>query len=113
MSTTFVARQATTFETLEGPEVNMNVGNAAVVCDLLGLDPEYGETTAADLLGRVLLAQALLDVTHDDEQGLPASTDGRWTWGARRPGYLAEKLAELHKLANTAQGHQDAVITWG
>lgn len=82
------------------PKVNMANGNAAQVFDLLGLtfDGDWGTTTGPDFLGRVLLALALIDTTTDGA-GRPEVVDGRWTSGARRPGYLADRLAELHDLA--------------
>ncbi len=97
----------------EAPEVNMANGNAAAVFDLLGLDfdGDGGETTAEDFLGRVLLAQALLDVTTDDEHGRPGHTDGNWITCGRRPGYLAGRLTDLHQIATWAI-ERDAVVVW-
>ncbi|GGM27604.1 hypothetical protein GCM10011608_10540 [Micromonospora sonchi] len=94
------------------PEVNMANGNAAQVFDLLGLefDGDWGNTTGPDFLGRVLLALALLDTTTDVE-GRPEVVDGRWTEGGRRPGYLAERLTQLHDLALWAVEH-DADVEW-
>jgi hypothetical protein len=95
------------------PQVNMHNGNAATVLDLLGItwDGDLGEATAEDFLGRVLLAQALLDVTTDD-QGFPALDEGRWHSGGRRPGYLAGQLDDLHTLADWAARAGVAVV-WG
>lgn len=96
-----------------GPQVNMANGNAAQVLDLLGLDfdGDYGDTTAADFLGRVLLAQALLDTTTDDEIGRPEVVGRNWIEWERRPGYLAEKLTLLHEIATWAhQRHAD--VRW-
>jgi hypothetical protein len=90
----------------------MNGRNAAAVFDLLGLDNgDIGDTPAEDFLGRVLLAQALFAVTVDDEHGRPPIRDGRTTEGGRRPGYYADVLAELHKVATWAVEH-DAVVVW-
>jgi hypothetical protein len=93
--------------------INMHNRNAAELLDLLGLtdDPD-GEVPAQDLLGRVLLAQTLLDVATDDEHGLPDVQDGRWFEGGRQPGYLAGRLAELHQLATWAAQH-GADVWWG
>ncbi len=95
------------------PELNINGGNAAELFNLLGLefDGDFGETPAEDFLGRVLLAQALLDVTTDDGHGRPGHTEGRWTTCGRRPGYLADRLTQLHQLATWAHEH-DAVVAW-
>lgn len=94
-----------------GPTLNMANGNAAQVFDLLGLtyDGDIGETTAEDLLGRVLLAQALLNVTVDDEDGRPEVRDGNWIECGRRPGYLADKLALLREIATWAHEHHVAI----
>lgn len=94
------------------PKVNMANGNAKQVFDLLGLtfDGDWGTTTGPDFLGRVLLALALIGTTTDGV-GRPEVVDGRWTHGGRRPGYLAERLAELHHLASWAIEH-GADVDW-
>lgn len=98
-----------------GPEINMSTGNAAQLMQLLGYDEEAmwncEPVTGEDLLGRVLLAHALLDVATDDERGRPAVT-GRWTEWGTEPGYLAGRLAELADLASWAatNGHK---VVWG
>jgi hypothetical protein len=97
-----------------GPMVNMANGNAAQVFDLLGLtyDGDFGEIAAEDFLGRVLLAQALTDVVTDDTRGLPARIEGaKWIDCGRRPGYLAERLTELHEIACWAH-ERNAVVVW-
>jgi hypothetical protein len=96
------------------PQVDMHNGNAADVLDLLGIcwDGDLGEAPAEDFLGRVLLAQALLDVARDDQEGTPALHEGRWHVGGRRPGYLAERLTELHDVADWAARAGVAVV-WG
>lgn len=97
--------------TAGGPEVNMANGNAAQVFDLLGLhfDGDWGEAPAEDFLGRVLLAQGLLDVATDDERGLPGFREGNWIECGRRPGYMADRLAQLHEIATWAIEHYTAV----
>ncbi len=97
-----------------GPTVNMADGNAAQVIDLLGLtyDGDYVERAAEDFLGRVLLAQALSEVATDDTRGLPARIEGgNWIDCGRRPGYLAERLTELHEIATWAH-ERNAVVIW-
>lgn len=96
-----------------GPTVNMANGNAAQVFDLLGLtfNGDYGDTSAEDFLGRVLLAQALLDTTTDDTVGRPAVVGRNWIDWERRPGYLAEKLALLHEIATWAH-ERHTTIRW-
>lgn len=97
----------------DAPQVNMANGNAAALFDLLGLDfdGDWGETTAADMIGRALLAAGLLNVATDDERGRPGITDSRWTEGGRRPGYLAEKLGQVYRVAEWAQTH-GAGVCW-
>lgn len=93
------------------PKVNMANGNAAEILNLLGLDFDgcWGETSAQDFLGRVLVAQALLDTAADDTNGRPAVEDHHWVECGRRPGYLADRLADLHRLATWAVDNQDTV----
>ncbi|MEV0214345.1 hypothetical protein [Micromonospora sp. NPDC050695] len=85
----------------QAPTVNMANGNAAQVFDLLGLtyDGDWGTTTGQDFLGRVLLALAFLSEATGDNEGRPAVVDGNWVECGRRPGYLAERLTDLHDLA--------------
>lgn len=120
MSITFAPAVATVLgdelvaHVLTSEGVNVNSRNGADLLALLGLefDGDFGGTTAEDFLGRVLLAQALLDVATDDVHGRPVVTEYRWTTGGRRPGYLAEKLAELHDVAQWAAAHH-AEVQWG
>ncbi|MEV5211283.1 hypothetical protein AB0K35_27805 [Micromonospora sp. NPDC053740] len=93
------------------PEVNMANGNAAQILDLLGytFDGDWADASAEDFLGRVLIAQALLPVATDDANGLPAVQERNWTDCGRRPGYLADRLTDLHRLATWAVDNQAAV----
>lgn len=93
--------------------INLANGNAAELLNLLGLtfDGNGGETTAADMLGRILIAQALLDVATDDDTGRPEYVQRNLIHWQRRPGYLADKLAELHELATWAH-ERHASIVW-
>ena len=95
------------------PQVNMSNGNAADLFTLLGLeyDGDGGETSAQDFLGRVLLAQALLDVTTDDAHGQPEIRDGNWTTCGRRPGYMAERLIQMQAIATWAINN-NAIVAW-
>lgn len=108
MSITFTADQD------GAPQVNLHNDNAAEVLDLLGLafDGDLGEATAEDFLGRVLLALAFLGVACGDQEGIPALHEGRWHVGGRRPGYLAERLTELHDVADWA-ARAGAAVVWG
>lgn len=99
-------------------EVNMSNTNAAVVCGALGIDLEEwgwcGGLPAQDFLGRVLVALAISPA----DEGIPAheipfGVPGRpaWTGEARfvdcgrAPGYLQERLGQLHELAQWAVAH--------
>jgi hypothetical protein len=95
-----------------GPQVNLANGNAAQVFHLLGLefDGDFGEAPGQDFLGRVLLAQALLDASADQGE-IPAHQVGRVVEWGRRAGYLADKLADLRTVANWAV-RQHAEVVW-
>ena len=90
-------------------EVNMSNSNAAVVCGSLGIDLEEwgwcGGLPAEDFLGRVLVALAI----QPSDEGIPSHevpTGGaRWIECGRRPGYIQERLAQLHELAAWAVEH--------
>ena len=110
------------------PELTVGTANAYALLRLLGLMPPdgrqinvfgltvvegagEGELDAADFLGRVLLAQALLDAGSTDAVGEPAYSVGNVTYCGRRPGYLAEKLGILADIAAWAVQHQ-AMMRW-
>lgn len=95
-----------------GPQVNLSNQNAAQLLDLLGLpwDGDWAEAPAEDILGRVLLAQALLPAATDDGHGQPTVVERNWIDCGRRPGYLADKLAELHQIATWAHERRAAVM---
>lgn len=102
-------------------------GNAPGVLEALGLPlgedgDHYGDVTAEDFLGRVLLALAITPA----DPGIPATSrdisdgfgdqpiltaGGRWHDMGRRPGYLQAKLGELHELAAWA-APQGLRIAW-
>jgi hypothetical protein len=101
MSVTFTAAGADEREL----DVNMSNSNAAMVAEALGfsLDPDWcGEMGGADFQGRVLLALAISPA----DEGMPsyehAGPGARMIEGARRPGYLQERLGQLHELASFA-----------
>jgi hypothetical protein len=109
MSVTFTAQGAP-----DDLDVNMNNRNAAFVADALGfsLDPDWcGEMTAGDFQGRVVLALALAP----SDEGMPsyevAGPGARMIEGARRPGYLQDRLTALHALAAWAVDH-GAQVWW-
>ena len=95
------------------PELTLANGNAADLLQLLGYPTGdgCGEADPADFTGRVLVAQALLDVATDDTNGRSEVTDGCWTDGGRRPGYLADRLNLLAGIARWAAEH-DGVVVW-
>lgn len=112
MSVTFTANNAP-----EALAINMNNRNAALVAEALGItlfDDEHdgtGEMAAADFQGRVLLALAVAPT----DEGMPAyehtGPGARMVEGARRPGYLQDRLQELHALATWAVAHA-AEVWW-
>ncbi len=95
------------------PKVNVSSRSVADLFAVLGLnlDGNVGQAPAADVLGRVLIAQALLDVATTDEHDHPGAASGRWSPGIRRPKYLANRLTQLHQLATWAYQHH-AVVAW-
>lgn len=107
MSITFAPAAGT------GPQLNVSNGNAAQLLELLGLPRECEGTEPAEgFLGRVLLAQALLSTATVDDLGFPEVRQGNWIDCGRRPGYLAEKLSQLHQVATWALRHRQPVGWW-
>jgi hypothetical protein len=90
-------------------DVNMANGNAVLVFAALGiaLDGNGGQMSGQDLLGRVLMAQA---VGPDDTGIAPAVTGGREVGqpGATmidcglRPGYYADRFTQIREIAEVA-----------
>ena len=100
----------------EAPEdliINMCNGNAVRVTEALGIDLEdegwCGSMSAKDFLGRVVMALALAPV----DEGMPSydhvGPGARMIEGARRPGYLQERLGQLHELAQWAVANEAEV----
>ncbi|AXN53284.1 hypothetical protein PBI_THONKO_12 [Mycobacterium phage Thonko] len=95
-------------------DVNMSNRNAALVADALGIDLDAdgwcGSATADDFMGRVVMALALAP----SDEGMPSyehvGPGARMVEGARRPGYLQERLRELHELAEWAVAHSAEVV---
>jgi hypothetical protein len=91
-------------------EVNMATQNAADVLGLLGLADAFegGIASGADLLGRVLVAQALTPA----DEGVPTVDEGNVIFVGRPVGYFQQRLCELRTLAQTA--HQlGRPVVWG
>lgn len=108
-------------------EVNMCNGNAVRVAEALGIDLDAdgwcGGTSAEDFQGRVVMALALspVDEGMPSFQLAPGDNAGifgvvqeggpRIIQGARRPGYLQERLGQLHELAQWATANE-AEVQW-
>lgn len=100
----------------DGLSINMNNRNAALVSDALGnLFDEFewfGEMPASDFLGRVVMALAVAP----KDEGMPSyehtGPGARVIEGARSPGYLQERLVQLHTLAEWAVAN-NANVWWG
>ncbi|MEV6523392.1 hypothetical protein AB0M43_15695 [Longispora sp. NPDC051575] len=100
----------------DAPEINMNSANTAALLRLLGLPVESeGEVAAADMIGRVLLAQGLLDLATCDAYGLPDITDGRWTncGRPRLPGRPARRVPPAGHLGARAPRDRHVVVGQG
>lgn len=97
-------------------DINMNIRNAATVCDALGIDLNElgwsGSMAAADFQGRVLMALAVAPV----DEGMPSyehpGPGATMIEGARSPGYLQERLGQLRELADWAVAN-NAEISFG
>lgn len=102
-------------EAHDRPSINLGNANARGLLELLGLptDDLCGEISAQDLLGRILLAQALAS----GDVGRP-STRETTVGGAtlvdcgRSEGYFDSRLRELAPLAEWAAEH-DRLVIWG
>lgn len=96
-------------------DVNMSNSNAATIAATLGIDLDAGgwagEMEARDFQGRILLALAI----EPSDEGVPAhelpGPGARWIECGRRPGYVQERLGQLHELAQWAVDH-GALIWW-
>lgn len=91
----------------EAPWVNMTNTNARLLLEVLGLDDLeddlMGECEPDDFLGRVLLGAALSLF----DEGAPAKetvhpSGARIIHAGRSKGYVQERLADLHALAEWA-----------
>ncbi|GAB36475.1 hypothetical protein [Gordonia otitidis] len=114
----------------QSPEANFSSANGAEMLRILGLDPEpCGSVDAADLRGRIMLAQALAGgdpgrptIVTDRDGGVtlvdansPAPTAvverARAFDCGRRAGYFDDRLIELSEVAQWAQDH-DRQVQW-
>lgn len=95
--------------TIPFPWVNMANGNACRVLGELGYPDEavaFGDDTAQGFLGRVLLALAVVPA----DEGVPAVADGNMVDCGRRPGYLQDRLGDLHRVALWCRDHERRVV---
>lgn len=105
------------FDVADQPERNMSNGNAARVFDVLGIDLDAdgwcGSSSADDLLGRVLLAQAIAP----SDAGRPATQERHHDGGAlfidcgRAPGYVDEALVDLRAVCEWAKA-RGVAVSW-
>lgn len=129
MSVTFTApNQPTDDDGMGVFDANFSNVNAVRIAESLGfrLDPDhdgdlFGEMDAAKFLGHVLVALAIAPA----DEGMPAfelspgdsagifgvvqEGGPRFIQGARRPGYLQDRLRELHALAEWAVANNQPV----
>lgn len=96
----------------DAPEVNMSNANARILLDLLGFGTEEvcGDCSAADFLGRVLVAAALSPA----DEGMPAYTaagNPRMVECGRRAGYIPAQLDQLRVVAEWAAA-QGRDVQW-
>ena len=97
-------------EELAAPEVNMSNINAREVITMLGLSTEdlCGTLQASDLLGRILIAQAVAP----RDAGIPATQEGNFVYGGREEGYTDDRLIELLSVAEYA-AERNLVVSFG
>lgn len=97
---------------IDMPSVNMANRNAAHVLAALGVTPDdgefYGSADADDMLGRVLLAQAIQPA----DDGTPSYEVGNLVECGRRAGYTDDRLAQVYEIAVWARTHGREVV-WG
>ena len=121
MSVSFYGYNKTT-QSFSEAEVNLSNLNASGLLDLLGVQVGEdfserccGSMSADDLLGRVLIAQAI----NPADEGLPVykmtgAEAGPSIWfGGRSAGYFDERLAQVRELAEEVKAlGDDWVINW-
>lgn len=89
---------------------NWATGNAVMIAEYLGLPPidpcdHCGEWDARDVKARCVTARAVGGNLSDDgmpgaEDGGPGTGQARWIDPGLRPGYFADKVAELERVAD-------------
>jgi hypothetical protein len=103
-----------------GETVNVHNGNASALLRLLGYSaswPLEGEDDPAEFLARVRRAGMRAGNISGADGGTPPAVDGgpgtgraRWIDCGRRPGYFAERLPDLEKVARDAKRHGGMVV---
>lgn len=90
------------------PEVNLSNVNARHILGVLGYETEdlCGSATADDLLGRILIAQAI----NPTDEGIPAVQEGNIVDCGRPEGYTDERLLILHDIVRAAEEHSARVL---
>ena len=92
------------------PTVQISTSNAVHLADLLGLGEDIWDLPAMDpddLMGRVLLAQAIGPI----DVGVPATATGQLIDCGRRPDWSQERLAEVHSVAMAAK-QLGVLVVW-
>ena len=108
----FVKGEATAADALE---INVSNTNARLLLESLGfstLDEDgsldlCGSADGSDLLGRVLMAQALVPT----DAGVPAVREGNIIDCGRHEGYMDERFEQLSDIATWAAAH-NAEVVW-
>lgn len=97
------------------PEVQLSNNNAIALLDVLGvgvgerfMERCTGSMSASDLLGRVLIAEAVAPISAE----VPSFMEGNIMWGGRAEGYIQGKLAGLKEVALFAH-ESNRVVVWG
>lgn len=97
------------------PEVQMSNSNAVTLLSVLGLasgedfsDYCTGAISAENLLGRILIAQAV----NPADEGTDAFSEGNMVYCGRSEGYTEAKLSQLAEVAEYAS-QRCLTIQWG
>lgn len=91
------------------PQISISYGNASLIMGMLGYkgdDVHYGEVTAEDFLGRLLIADGLLETTDAREPVVSRGAKGATLIDLGLPaGYVNDRIRILISLAQWAKDH--------
>jgi hypothetical protein len=96
------------------PQINISYGNHALIMGMLGYrgdDIDCGHADAEDFLGRLLVADALLETTDAREPSTVRGANGATLIDlGQREGYVNDKLRILIELAHWAKANGTELV---